>query len=52
MTPAQKLRALSPNVEVVLDQSYSVRRIPISKEEAEAVNNGGVEVSDWRRIKL
>jgi hypothetical protein len=41
LAPSFKLRALSPKVEVRLEYNYSVRRLPISKEEAEAINNGG-----------
>jgi hypothetical protein len=27
-------------------------RAKITKEEIDAINNGGVEVSDWRKIKI
>lgn len=47
-----KLKALSPNVHVVYSEDYRVRRLPISPEEADAINNGGMEVSDWKKIKL
>jgi hypothetical protein len=37
---------------VVIADNYSVRRLALSKEEIEVINNGGEEVKDWRKIKL
>jgi hypothetical protein len=31
---------------------YKFKRLRISKEEAEIIDRGGVDVSDWRKIKL
>lgn len=46
------MRALSPKVEVVFSEQAPYRRLPMSKEEIEAINQGGNEVGDWTKIKL
>ena len=50
--PSQPLRALSPNVAVVQSEQVPFRRLTMTKEEMEAINQGGNEVSDWTKIKL
>ncbi|TNV73709.1 hypothetical protein FGO68_gene3102 [Halteria grandinella] len=56
---AAVIKALSPNCAVHVDQEGSVtkqqRRLPLSKEEIEAINNGGYDekfIGDWRKIKI
>jgi hypothetical protein len=49
---SNKLKALSPNVEVVYSEDYRVDRLPISKEEHDIINQGGNDVTDWRKIRL
>jgi len=39
-------------VEVRYDKEYRMNRLPLSKEEIDAINNGGEDVRDWRKIKL
>ena len=51
------LRALSPRCEVrVAAESeradMSKLRMRMSKEEIDIINNGGNDVSDWRKIKM
>jgi len=56
---AAVIKALSPNCAVHVDQEGSVtkqlRRLSLSKEEIEAINNGGYDekfIGDWRKIKI
>ena len=49
------LKAMSPNCTVKASDdsaSFAKFRLKFSKEEIDAINNGGVEVGDWRKIKM
>ena len=51
---ANPFKALSPNCVVQVSQSVPAfgGRAKLSKEEIDAINNGGVDVNDWRKIKM
>lgn len=56
---AAVIKALNPNCKVIVDQEGAVtrhqRRLAYSKEEMEAINNGGYDekfIGDWRKIKV
>eukprot|EP00347_Sterkiella_histriomuscorum_P005777 403355311 len=48
----QTLKALSPNCNVVYQETYHSVRLPISQEESDVINVGGWDVKDWRKIKM
>ena len=54
-TPSGSAKPLSPNCELAYDTDHDVyaRRITISEEECDMINNGGPEsVPDWTKITL
>ena len=51
---ANPFKALSPNCVVQVSSTVPAfgQRAKITKEEIDAINNGGNEVSDWRKCKI
>jgi hypothetical protein len=38
--------------ELRVAETAPIRRMSLSKEEIDIINNGGNDVSDWRKIKM
>jgi hypothetical protein len=43
---------LSPQCELRVTSEAPIKRLKLTKEEIEVINNGGADVGDWRKIKM